>query len=176
MNLEIISSEIALTILLGLALLMAGRRLFWLCLGGLGFLFGIETAGSVVDDPRLVWLVAILLGLLGAAVAIFLQKVAVLVGGLAIGGYLTLWAVEIWHLPVGDMVWLLVIAGAVVCSLLALWLFEIALVLLSSLAGAVLVADASGLADGPATLFFAALALFGIVFQFRSRRSGKAKR
>ncbi|HLE84672.1 MAG TPA: hypothetical protein VJG13_10070, partial [Thermoanaerobaculia bacterium] len=68
-----------LTVAFGLALLLAGRRIFWLVLGVVGFFFGFDLASRVLglESQGLGLLIGLFAGLVGVVVAIFLQKVAV---------------------------------------------------------------------------------------------------
>ncbi len=64
-------------LLLGIVLLLLGRRLFWFFVGVAGFLVGMNIAEQfVVGPPGTNLLIAIVAGILGAVIAIFLQKVA----------------------------------------------------------------------------------------------------
>ncbi len=131
-----------LGLILGAVLLVAGRRLFWLAVGAAGFLVGLRLGLRLVPEPDgLHWLVAILLGLGGMVLAKAFQKLAVALVGFFAGGA-TL--VELLHAAgihrPGDGI-IFLIAG-VIAAALALWLFEAALVVLSSGLGAVLVVDA----------------------------------
>ena len=75
---------------LGTVMLTTGRRLYWLFLGMLGFVFAFDLADRVIHgqpyDVKLVFAVAA--GVLGAGLAIFLQKFAILASGFLAGGYL----------------------------------------------------------------------------------------
>lgn len=135
-------------LILGAVLLVAGRRLFWLLLGILGFLtayslsfqyFHLRPAGAQV-------LVAVVAGLVGVLLAVFFQRVAIAVTGFLVGVYFAaaLLGVSPGLAPVSltlgqDLV--LLVAG-VVAAVVALRLFDIALIVLSALAGASLVGDA----------------------------------
>lgn len=156
-----------LTVAFGLALLLAGRRIFWLVLGVVGFFFGFDLAERLLglESHGLGLILGLLAGLLGVVVAIFLQKVAVGVAGFLIGGYLTLTLVQAdpGSLSGGDL--LVFIVGGVVCAFLALWLFEVALILLSALAGAALVVGSVPLESGATTLGFLVLVVLGIAVQ-----------
>ena len=77
-------------LLLGIVLLILGRKLFWLFVGVAGFLVGMEIAERFVTGPEgMKLLIAIAAGILGAVIAIFLQKVAIAIAGFVIGGYIT---------------------------------------------------------------------------------------
>src|SRR5207247_9214422 len=76
--------------LIGIVILLFGRKLFWLCVAAVGFVAGVELAPHLVNEPSalLQLTVAIVLGLIGALLALFLQKVAIAVFGLLVGGKL----------------------------------------------------------------------------------------
>lgn len=151
----------------GLALLLAGRRIFWLVLGVIGFLFGFDLANRVLGfDPHgLGLLIGAFAGIVGIFVALFLQKVAIGVTGFVVGGYLalTLLRADPANLATADLLAFLI--GGIVCAVVALWLFEVALILLSSLAGAALVEQSAGLAPSAALAAFVVLVLVGIAVQ-----------
>src|SRR3974377_1590177 len=73
-------------ILVGAAILLLGRKLFWLFVGAMGFVLGAEIATQVTHEPVLILLVAIGLGILGALLAVLFQKVAVGLVGFFAGG------------------------------------------------------------------------------------------
>lgn len=160
-----------LEVAFGLALLLAGRRIFWLLLGVVGFFFGFDLASRVLglESEGLGLLIGLFAGLLGIFVAIFLQKVAIGVAGFLIGGYLTatLLGVGPGEISIGTL--LAFAVGGIVCAFLALWLFEAALILLSSIAGAAILGGALeemlDLAPAAAALGFLVLVVVGIAVQ-----------
>jgi len=154
-------------LLFGIALLLAGRRIFWLVVGVVGFLFGFDLASRVLglDSQGLGLLIGIFAGILGIFLAVFVQKVAIGLAGFLIGGYLTL---TLLHADPGNLSGsnlLAFLVGGLICAFLAVWLFEIALILLSSVAGAAIVSQTLTLDPGATTLAFAALAVVGIAIQ-----------
>ncbi len=161
----------------GIALLFAGRRIFWLVMGVVGFLFGFDLADRVLGlDPHgLGLLVALFAGIVGIFVALFLQKVAIGVTGFVVGGYLTLVLLHADPANLATRDLLAFLIGGIVAAVAALWLFEIALIVLSSLAGAALVEQSAGLAPAAALPAFVVLALLGVAVQAgigpRRRRS-----
>src|SRR5438132_12657733 len=76
--------------LIGAVILFFGRKLFWLCVAAVGFAAGVEIAPHLVHEPSplLALAVALVLGLIGALLALFLQKVAIAVLGFLAGGKL----------------------------------------------------------------------------------------
>src|SRR3954470_4955781 len=162
-----------LVLLAGLVLLVAGRRLFWLFVGIVGF-FAVYRwfephPGAPPSGP---WLLALLAGLVGIVLAIFLQRVAIALAGFFAGGW---FAVQLLRLhmanPRGGALLVFVIAG-VIAAILAMALFDLALVILSSLAGADLIVGALHPRPGVAKLLLLGLAVVGIAVQmgFTARR------
>src|SRR5438874_9528003 len=76
--------------LIGIVILLFGRKLFWLCVAAVGFAAGVEIAPHLVNEPSplLALTVALVLGLIGALLALFLQKIAIAVLGFLAGGKL----------------------------------------------------------------------------------------
>src|SRR6266581_2743184 len=76
--------------LIGAVILFFGRKLFWLCVAAVGFAAGVEIAPHLVHEPSplLALTVAVVLGIIGALLALFLQKVAIAVLGFLAGGKL----------------------------------------------------------------------------------------
>ena len=152
----------------GAVLLLLGRRVFWLVLGLLGFVAGFALAGRwLADQPR--WLalaVGVAAGLVGAILALFLQKVAVALAGFLLGGAAGVWLAGHWSLAPEGQVLAFVVAG-ILAAILALWLFEAALVVVSASAGAALILRAVDLRPGLELLVFFLLALVGLAVQVR---------
>src|ERR1700704_5797051 len=86
------SSVPIISALLGVVILLFGRKLFWLCVAAVGFAAGVEFAPQIVHEPstRVMLAFAIVLGLIGAVLALFLQKIAIAIAGFLAGGKLAL--------------------------------------------------------------------------------------
>src|SRR5437763_16856764 len=76
--------------LIGIAILFFGRKLFWLCVAAVGFAVGVEIAPRLVNEASslLALVIALVFGVLGALLALFLQIVAIAVLGFLAGGKL----------------------------------------------------------------------------------------
>ena len=160
-------------VLVGIALLILGRKAFWLFVGGVGFVLGMTVTTRVVQvEPYWIRLgIALVAGLLGALLALYLQQIAVGVAGFLVGGYLALnliytlgWDVE-RLLPAPYGMWLVFIAGGILCAVLIGALFEWALIILSSITGASLITQVVQVHPGTSVLLFAVLVATGIVIQ-----------
>lgn len=169
-----------LTLVAGALLLLAGRRLFWLFVGLVGFFAGLRLASAFLPpDPEwLQWTVAALFGIGGMFLALVIQKLAVVLAGFFVGGFFAadLLGVDFTPFEAGDA--LIFVVGGVLAALLAVVLFQAALILLSSLAGAGLIVDALSLEPDIGRLLLIGLAVVGIAVQAgltgRSSRSKKA--
>src|SRR5512140_2250949 len=111
-------------------MLTAGSRLFWLFLGAVCFIAGFDIAEKVMQSQSndTVLVVALLAGLVGALLAVFLQKIAILVGGFLAGGYLSLRLMEEFGLRNNFYHWLLLVLGCVIGAVLMKVLFKWALI------------------------------------------------
>src|SRR5438105_15811116 len=78
--------------IVGVIILLFGRRLFWLCVAAVGFAAGVELAPHLVQQPSplLALSFALILGFIGALLALFLQKIAIAIVGFLSGGKLAL--------------------------------------------------------------------------------------
>jgi hypothetical protein len=155
------------SLLAGAALLLVGRRLYWLFVAIAGFFVGIEIARALVlDQPQwVIWLIAAAAGIIGALAAMLFQRVAFAIGGFYAGGYLLLVAAERFFPGVAGVGAFLVggVLGAVAAAMLMDW----AIIVLSCMVGAALVVSALGLGNLGSLLAYAGLLAAGIVFQAR---------
>ena len=152
-------------------LLVLGRRLFWLFVGVVGFVVAFRLTGAYLDAGAAGLAAAAIVGLLGAAAAVLVQRLAVTLAGFAAGAVGLLWLAEQLDWPLGP----LTVAAAVVAGIAGAWLvrrlFELGLVVLSALVGAALVVEGLGLESTRGPLFVA-LAAIGAVVQLAGRRRG----
>ena len=129
-------------LLAGAALLLAGRRLFWLFVGLVGFFTVYRWIEPYGAAPTVRLVVAIAAGVLGIFLAIFLQKFAVALAGFFVGGWFVAQLLGLHMANPRGMDLLIFAVAGILAAILAVKVFEIALVLLSSLAGAGLILDA----------------------------------
>ena len=151
---------------LGLAVLVLGRKLFWLFVAAVGFGVGMTMAPQFLpDQPQsVVLVVAVATGFLGAILAMLLQKVAVGVAGFVAGGYLSLYLLSFFSVNLGSfqgLNWAIFIVGGIVGAVLVGTIFDIALIILSSGVGAGLVANTL-MHDFSLQLVAAALVFIGL--------------
>lgn len=158
-------------LVVGAVLLLWGRKLYWLALGGLGFFLGHGLAREYLElDAGVELAVAVAIGVAGALLAVVAQKIAVTVGGLAIGGFLAYYLALPWAAELGVLIWGLTLVGAVLGVVLAALLFEAALIVVSSLVGATLITQAFTLARVHESWVFLVLLVLGVLLQSRGRQ------
>lgn len=152
---------------IGLIILFFGRRMFWLCVAAIGFAAGVELAPHLVHEPTplLALTIAIVLGFLGALLAIFLQKLAIGVAGFLGGGKLALAIASAFFPHSVQSGWLIFVIGGIVGALLLLMLFDWALIFLSAAVGAYLLQAAIVLPATGTAILFVVLVLVGVLVQ-----------
>jgi hypothetical protein len=154
-------------VLIGVAILFFGRKLFWLFVAAIGFAVGVELAAYFMRDPPL-WLTlvaALGLGILGALLAILLQKFAIAVAGFIAGGRLALALLAAFYADYSHYRGITFVIGGIVGALLLLALFDWALILLSSVQGAHLIGNGIALPQTGAVILFVALVVLGVIVQ-----------
>ena len=154
-----------INLLVGIAALVAGRRLFWLFVAACGFLAGMVIAErALADQPAIVMLVvACAAGLVGALVAVFFQWAAFMLAGFLAGAYLGLACAEAFNFASAGQI--AAIVGGVIGAILALAITDWAIIILSALLGAAAIVDSLPLAPSIRLIVFVALALVGVAIQ-----------
>ena len=166
--------NIIVRVLVGLSLLILGRRLFWLFVGAIGFILGIDLASNfLTNQPEWVVLViGLAIGIIGAVLAMAVQQVAVVVGGFVAGGVAALSLMRLLELQ-GDLaVWIPFIIGGIIGAILMGVLFDWALIILSSLTGAALIAETFQLESPFRLIVLLVLLAIGIGIQSGAMRRG----
>ena len=163
-----------ITLVLGIVLLTTGKKLYWLFVGVIGFIIGLALATQFVHLQTwwLVYVVALVAGIIGAVLAFFLQRLAISLVGFIVGGYGAMQVTELLGVNAEPNTWMAFIVGGIVGLLLVSSVFNWALYLLSTWAGATLVVKAIGLDGGVGLVLFFALFVLGMVIQvglFRDR-------
>ena len=153
-------------ILVGVVLLFLGRKLFWLFVGAVGFVVGLEVATALFPhQPDWSLIVGLILGLIGAVIAIFVQKIAIGIAGFLSGGYFLMTALRTWEVQAPETSWISFLIGGVIGALLMYVVFNWALIILSSISGAHLIVHPFALSHSMASLAFLTLAIIGILAQ-----------
>ena len=163
------------SVLIGVVILFFGRKLFWLCVAAIGFAAGVELAPRLVQEPSVLLslTIALLLGIIGALLALFLQKIAIAVLGFLAGGKLAGAIAAAFFVHYAQHSTIIFLIGGVIGAILLLVLFDWALIVVSALIGAHLIQSVITLPQSGLTIVFIGLAVIGILVQAASlRRSG----
>jgi len=152
--------------ILGSALLVAGRKLFWLFVGVIGFIIGVQVATRFFHGSDLMTIIAGLgLGVIFAVLAIFVETLAIGIAGFLGGGYILLGLAGWFGLDQGVLAWVIFIVGGIIGAALIATLFDWALILISSLAGSSMIINAFHFGRLMAALIFIVLLFIGMAVQ-----------
>ncbi|MBI1803434.1 MAG: DUF4203 domain-containing protein [Ignavibacteriae bacterium] len=160
-----------LSIVLGILLLVAGRKLYWLSVGVLGFLTGIILAARFFPG-RPEWMTYVIaggLGILGAVAAVVLQKIAVAALGFVAGGFLLVNITEGLHWTTTESFWLPFLLGGVLGAILLSQVFDWVLIIASSITGAYLLVKEIHIAHSSQIVVLILLTVIGVLIQSRTR-------
>jgi hypothetical protein len=162
-------------LVIGVLLLIFGRKVFWFFLGGIGFLAGMTLATKFFggESTSVLLIIGLIGGLLGAAIAVFIQKIATAVAGFVGGGMLGYVGAHMIGFQTEQFPWIPVLVCGVLGILFATFLFKWALTVLSSVVGAFMIVNAFDLPVALSTLLVIALAILGIIIQIRLDRKKK---
>ncbi len=159
----------------GTALVLFGRKLFWFVVGLLGFLGGLTLVSRLFGDmsgtTRM--LIALGVGVLGAALTLLVQKVALSVVGFVAGGYLALSVLRILNTDLGGWSWALIVAFGMLGILLVLRVFDWALILLSSLSGAMIIVQTVNLEGMVGLIVVGGIFILGVLVQSAIHRRSR---
>lgn len=164
-----------INVILGGGLLLAGRKLFWLFVGAIGFVTGLQLATAFWKGPEgLAIIFGLVIGVIFALLAIFLQTIAIGIAGFLAGGYVLTALAVMLELDTGILFWVIYVIGGIIGLVLVIYLFDWAIITLSSLAGASLLVQAFLPQGGAGGLIFTILFIIGIVVQGSILRSEKS--
>ncbi len=152
-------------ILVGVALLLFGRRLFWLFVAGAGFVAGLALASQWFGGKPdvLEFVLALLVGLFGALLSIFMQRLLISVAGFLAGGYIL--GVLAFAVNQASLNWVAFLVGGVIGAILVSVLFDWALIVLSALTGATVIIENVPLSQSTSALLFVGLLVLGLIAQ-----------
>src|SRR5215510_11349638 len=130
-------------IVVGVAMLLFGRRLYWVFVAGIGFLTGLEFAPEILPgQPDWVILVAALVAaLVGALLAVMAQAFVIGAIGFVAGGGVALRFIRALGIAADTPTWIIVLIGGIVGGV------------------------APRLSHGPAFFLVIAVAIVGIIVQ-----------
>jgi hypothetical protein len=155
-----------INLLLGVGLLILGRRLFWLFVAAGGFLAGVTFATRFLNGPEwLTLLIGIITGIIFAVLAMFLKAFAIGLAGFFLGGSILSAFAGGLGIDSGGINWIIYIIGGVIGIILVALLFDWALITLSSFAGAALIVQGLNVVGSESGVFFFVLMIIGVIIQ-----------
>ena len=124
-------------IIVGILLLILGRKLYWLSVGAVGFLLGyyISTRFFSIGESWINFLIAIICGFTIAFLIYYFQRFAIALAGLIIGTYIVILLLDYLNIPHNSFYWIAIAIGAFLGIIFGIVLFDWTLILLSSLSG-----------------------------------------
>lgn len=165
-----------LDVLFGGTLLLAGRKLFWLFVGAIGFAIGIQVALRFFRGPEwMTILIGLGLGIAFAVLTVIVETLAIGIAGFFGGGYILLSLAAPFGLDKSILTWIIFIIGGIIGAALVAFLFDWALISISSLAGASMILNAFQFRPGMAALIFFILVIAGVVIQGSALRRDKGQ-
>ncbi|HOJ02077.1 MAG TPA: DUF4203 domain-containing protein [Anaerolineaceae bacterium] len=152
---------------LGVAILILGRKFFWLFTGGIGFYIGYTLAPKILPNQseNVILIVAVVLGLLGVFLAMLVKSAAIGIAGFAAGAYVVYSLIPMINFDLGNYYWLVVIVGGVLGAILAGTMFDWALIILTAACGAMLISTTLNLSFPLSAVVLVVLFLIGLIVQ-----------
>jgi hypothetical protein len=166
-----------INLLIGLFLLFSGRIFFWLfvaCVGFASFFHGAQQMWAI-HSPVLILVLSIVAGAVGAIIAIFFQKVAIVVAGFAAGGYITLIFFHQFARVPAQVSWMPYVIGGIIGAIILYLVFDWALIILSTLAGAGLIVQVLAFKPWVEITLFLVLIVVGMIFQAKTMTAKRSK-
>ena len=156
--------------LLGVVVLIAGRKLFWLTIGAVGFITGMlfVVLFLQIESLWIMLVIALVAGAIGIVLALVLQKVAIGIAGFLMGAYAATWLTQNYIPGLAYLNWLWFVIGGIVGGLLVTALFDVALIGLSAFVGAMMISLAAPLNQTISLVLFIILVVVGIGIQAKS--------
>lgn len=156
-------------VILALAMLFLGRKLFWVFVGSIGFITATEIASAnLTAQPEwMIVLIGLAAGIFGALLAVFFQAGAIGFGGLLGGGYLGLLLMRYLDILNQTAQTIAYIVGAVIGLILMILLFDYALIAISSLSGSLILFETLGLSGWLFWVLVVIITVIGSSVQYR---------
>lgn len=154
-----------ITILLGGVLLIFGRKLFWLFIAITGFLFGMQLAITMFESNSIFIQLAtgLLLGFIGAVIAIFFQHLIFLIAGFYAGAYIAIEIALFSGIIIDNTI--LLIGGGVIGAILAALFIDWAIIILSCMVGAGAIIESIGADISIKIILYLVLITIGVFIQ-----------
>lgn len=162
-----------INLILGIGLLLVGRKLFWLFVATAGFFAGVEIATRFWQGSEALAIIAgIVVGVLFALLAMALKTLAISLAGFFLGGSALLSLASAFGIERG--VFILYIIGGILGVIFISVFFDWALIIISSVAGASMIAQTLDMSRVfMSGVVFVVLLLIGIAVQSNDMSKNK---
>lgn len=164
-------------VLLGGVLVLFGRKIFWLFVGAVVFVVVMSVAPRFFPHQQsTIFYVALVFGAIASALGYFTQKVALRVAGFIAGGYLFFSLGEQYASTNQIAWWIPFAAGGVLGAVLLSFLVDWALIILSSLTGAYMIAQTLDAVEPLRLGVLIVLTGFGMLVQGKAKRGASKQK
>ena len=140
-----------------------------------GFLLGLSIAERFFSTQAqwVVLVVALICGLIGALLAVFVKRIAIAIAGFLAGGYLIYQVLSMLQTDLGQLTWVAYIVGGILGAVIFALMFDWTLIILSSVTGAIMTTQAIPIDLPRALLIILAvvLVIIGLVFQGNMKKN-----
>jgi hypothetical protein len=159
---------ILITIILGIALLIVGRKLYWFFVGLLGFAAASTLATQYLPamDQLVVLGIALVAGIIGAILTVWMQRFAFAIAGFLGGAQIMLSLLKFAGLGKMAWFWFPVVLGGVIGAAFIIAFLDWALIIISSLGGAALLVQTLRMQPPTDFVGFLVLGMLGVIIQF----------
>ena len=154
-------------LVIGIAMLILGRKFFWLFTGGIGFYIGFTLAPKILptQSENVILVIALVMGLLGVFLSLLIKSAAISIAGFAAGAYVIYSLIPMINFNLGNYYWLVITIGGILGAVLAGTMFDWALIILTSACGAMLVSTTLNLTFPLSAVVLVVLFLIGLIVQ-----------
>ena len=156
-----------ISIIVGIAVLVMGRQIFWVFIAGLGFILGLLFS-SQFYDAQFGWQTLVIsagIAIVGALLAFTVQRLAAGIAGLATGWYLTIVVLSYMNIDLGQIESVIPYIIGIISGILLFLYFDWGVIIASSMAGAAIVISATSLSRNVELALLVMLALIGVAIQ-----------
>jgi len=156
-----------ISIVIGICLILLGRKLYWFFIGLAGFFFAYQYVPDLLPalPEKTALIISLAAGGLSAALGVFLNKLFIFAGGFIAGAYLFINAAQLANLELEGIVLLGLAVGGLLGSLLLSMVMEWGLVVLTAAIGALLVLQALPVNRQVMIGLFVLMLILGLVAQ-----------
>lgn len=160
-------SIVVVNIVIGAVLLLLGRNSFWLFVGCIGFAIGLQYAPFLLDvkTPTVLIVLSAITGIIGAGLAVIFQKIAIALAGFAGGAYITINLLNFTGLKWENLFWITYIFGGILGAIVLFMVFDWALIVVSSFAGAMLIVQTLAINPHTKVWLLGVFFILGMVIQ-----------